>query len=79
MKFDSTNSKISNFIDYCKKTKNIIEKLKSDFRFSEIFIMYIKMIEKEILKASKEYPVVMVYGQRPITLRYQIHEFWFIY
>ena len=54
MKFDSTNSKISNFIDYCKKTKNIIEKLKSDFRFSEIFIMNIKMIEKEILKASKE-------------------------
>ena len=54
MKFDSTNSKISNLIDYCKKTKNIIEKSKSDFRFSEIFFMYIKMIEKEILKASKE-------------------------
>lgn len=42
--------------------------------------MYIKrIIEKEILKVSKEYLVVMVYGQRPITLRYQIHEFWFIY
>ena len=81
MKFDSINSKISNFIDYySKKTWNIIEKIKSDFRFSDAFIMYIKrIIEKEILKASKEYPVVMVYGQRPITLRYQIHEFWFIY
>ncbi len=51
---------------YLTKRKNS-SKIKSDFDLLEETIMYIKRhLENEVLKASKNYPVVMVCGQRQV-------------